>query len=674
MRLKMLLIFVPLVIISLSAITAMGTYFSLKYLNQSNTETAVAIGEANGERIGNLISRVITQLEDLAATQSMKSNNREQMLVSLDETFKRLGIFDLLFRGGPDGKNGMRQDGFNLGDGSQREYYQKIMKDQIPYVSVPTISKTTGKISVMCVAPVKDNGNFVGVVGGTYSFESIAKIVSQIKFKETGYALLFDNAGNLVVDSKNQAHAFKIDVATGKVKQEQGTADVKGVDERLVRLFQASAAQDTAQAGCYKSFDGVEQMGVFVPVHLAGGQRWMLLIQAPESETLAASNELKNILILSSVIFVVLAILIVIIYSTRFTKPLQLMAQEATLLAGGDLHERNLAIQSQDEIGQLANNLQIMSQKWRGIVGSVQDDAQQVAAASEELNAGAVQSAQVAQQVSGSITKMAAGSSQQIQAISATADIIQSLAANMEELAATANDVSSLATRTVTMTRDGGLDIEKAVQQINSVGQESEHVIRAVTIMQESSERMTEMVSAISNIAGQTNLLALNAAIEAARAGEAGHGFAVVADEVRKLAEQSAETAQEIAGMIQKNNTGIVETVALVEGQRTNVVSGVSLVNAAGEKFGDIAELIENLSEQVQQILKAIDVAAQNSQHIVDVTVSIETVAKEGAAEAQAISAATEEQAASMDEIRIATENLAKRAQTLQNAVNHFKM
>ena len=116
------------------------------------------------------------------------------------------------------------------------------------------------------------------------------------------------------------------------------------------------------------------------------------------------------------------------------------------------------------------------------------------------------------------------------------------------------------------------------------------------------SEKITNIVAVIKEIADQANLLALNAAIEAARAGEAGRGFAVVADEVRKLAERTGSSTQEIDAMIHAIQRGTQDAVATMRHGVERVNSGVEQARKAGEAMTDIRHGTEQVVSRVGEI------------------------------------------------------------------------
>ena len=115
--------------------------------------------------------------------------------------------------------------------------------------------------------------------------------------------------------------------------------------------------------------------------------------------------------------------------------------------------------------------------------------------------------------------------------------------------------------------------------------------VKAMSRIEESSRKISDIIGVIDEIARQTNLLALNAAVEAARAGEAGRGFAVVASEVRSLAQRSSQAAKDIKDLI-VNSSGQVQ-------------EGVDLVNRAGTSLNEILASIKKVADIVSDIAAA---------------------------------------------------------------------
>ena len=113
---------------------------------------------------------------------------------------------------------------------------------------------------------------------------------------------------------------------------------------------------------------------------------------------------------------------------------------------------------------------------------------------------------------------------------------MEELSATVKQNAAAAEQANQLARSASTVAMQGGEVVGQVVETMKGIN--------------ESSRKISDIISVIDGIAFQTNILALNAAVEAARAGEQGRGFAVVASEVRSLAGRSAEAAKEIKTLI----------------------------------------------------------------------------------------------------------------------------
>jgi len=161
-------------------------------------------------------------------------------------------------------------------------------------------------------------------------------------------------------------------------------------------------------------------------------------------------------------------------------------------------------------------------------------------------------------------------------------------AASLEETAAALDQI----TATVKRTADGAVDARKAVAKAKDEAERSggivQDAVRAMTEIEDSARKVSQIIGVIDEIAFQTNLLALNAGVEAARAGDAGRGFAVVASEVRGLAQRSAEAAKEIK--------------ALISTSTNQVARGVERVGQTGKALELIAVQVSQINGVVSEI------------------------------------------------------------------------
>ena len=234
----------------------------------------------------------------------------------------------------------------------------------------------------------------------------------------------------------------------------------------------------------------------------------------------------------------------------------------AEVTARGDL-TRTIQVDRRDEAGQLLSAMQAMNRSLSDIVHRVRE-------ASDSINTGSKEIA-VGNQDLSHRTEMQASNLEQ--ASSTMSEMLHSVQGST----GTANEASRLANAASEAARAGGEVVDQ--------------VVSTMSLISQSSRKISEIIATIDGIAFQTNILALNAAVEAARAGEQGRGFAVVASEVRSLAQRSANAAKEI-------KTLISDSVEKVD-------AGTRLVNDAGSSMSDIVTQVQHVSQLINEISAA---------------------------------------------------------------------
>jgi len=237
------------------------------------------------------------------------------------------------------------------------------------------------------------------------------------------------------------------------------------------------------------------------------------------------------------------------------------------------------------------------------------------------------------------VEEIASGNENLSQRTSEQASSLEEIAATVEETnastrqnAGNAKEANSLAENSSKLAVDGGRVVEQAVLSIGEINN--------------SSKKISEIITMINEISFQTNLLALNAAVEAARAGEQGRGFAVVAGEVRNLAQRSAGAAKEIG--------------TLIKDSIDKIDDGTDLVNKSGDALKEIIISAKQVKDIIAEIAASSD---EQSRGIDQITTAVNEMDN-----------MTQQNAALVEETAAASEEMSNQAQELLSMVQKFKI
>ena len=225
-----------------------------------------------------------------------------------------------------------------------------------------------------------------------------------MQFFDTGYTYITDMDGMVIGYNKVPDLVGVMNISQPTIPQ----FNDEPIDPALNKLFADAMSSNAQASGTWKMPDGTSFFSVATPFDVEGTQ-WCVISAAPTSEVAAPAHQLLVTMAVIALIVLVLAVVILTVFSQRMTAPLGVLLAECRRINGGDLRDQELGITSADEIGQLANGFKDMRQQLHSLLANVQDQAQQVAAASEELTASSEQSAQASNQVAESITNIAGG-------------------------------------------------------------------------------------------------------------------------------------------------------------------------------------------------------------------------------------------------------------------------
>ncbi|WP_339173037.1 methyl-accepting chemotaxis protein [Solibacillus sp. FSL R5-0691] len=391
-------------------------------------------------------------------------------------------------------------------------------------------------------------------------------------------------------------------------------------------------------------------------------------------ETTASAGISKTMMITVSVIGILLASCLGVLITASITRPLRRLTHAANVIANGDLREEDVQVKSKDEIKELATAFNAMKANLANLINNVSLNVSSTTAASEQLASSTDEVSAASADIAKRVETVAEGGSHAAAIGNDCAIAMDETAQGVSRIAEAAQVLNSHAMDMQTIAGEGGHTLHTAEQQMSVIQQSSYETKEKIKQLSRQSAEIENITKVITDITDQTNLLALNAAIEAARAGEHGKGFAVVADEVRKLAEQSKNSASQIAGLtstIQEDTREVEESVnATVQ----NVDQGVIYLQNAQVSFNHIVGSITDMTAQIQEVSASSEQISASTEEVAASVAEMAHAANGAAGEIGIVLSAVEEQTATMQEINDVAQSLSEGAVGVQEQINQFKV
>ncbi|MBQ8597285.1 MAG: methyl-accepting chemotaxis protein [Lachnospiraceae bacterium] len=419
-------------------------------------------------------------------------------------------------------------------------------------------------------------------------------------------------------------------------------------------------------------FKGVMKYASF---YVGKNMEYVVVITADEDEVTSSVDMVMRRSIISGFITLLVCGTLCMVFASVILAPIKKITAVIGKLADLNFKEDEMqrAISKRrDETGVMGRAIEILRSELADVVGQIKSQSGDLHQASMVMKSSASEAAVSVEQVEKAVSEIAQGATSQAQETQVATENVIVMGSMIEE---TNDEVENLRNNAKQMNAAG----EKAMKilvELNAVNKQTKEAIQVIAqqtnTTNESALKIKEATDMITDIAEETNLLSLNASIEAARAGEQGRGFAVVAAQIQKLAEQSNESAKQIAAIIDSLISDSEKTVATMEEVKVVIEQQNENVINTENAFKDVKVGIDKSMEAIGTITDKTRQLDEARVKVVDIVQNLTAIAEENAASTEETSASAAEVGSIMTNIADNATDLNYIADGLESSVKQF--